>query len=264
MTTVTPRTSPASAARGSALVETALLLPVYCLLVVGVLYFASAAVLQQELPLIARFYAETAGMVPDSTSPAAVVPITGGASFPDGTFVLWNGVPAVGYMTESPFTSETLRDELVKVSWNARQIVMLDPKSGQMSDEIQVALTREGRLIYDGDILGRVQEMSDEANRWYLWRRVDLSTTHDATLYGQAWGYTPEWGLAGLDPPTLTARVASAVRAASEAGLFTRSLGHDYVGDHPAGYLMSAYWGGPFPVAGYPGYGGSDPFWAPN
>ncbi len=252
---------------GSALVETAILLPVYALLLVGLLYFGSVSLLRQELPLLARYAAESASDVPTTFLPEALIPITAGVSLADGAFTYWNGAAAPAYTEEPPLTASQAGEEMTKVSWSAHESVVLDPATGGVSQSTSVKKTKAWAIVYACGALERAPEIADQMSRWYSWRTVEIETVHDAPLYRTEWGYDERSSLAGLEPPLLKASAASAVRsdAQSGAGVFTRDLSHQYRGTHPAVEdVVVGYWGGAWPVSGYPDYGGSQPFWVPD
>lgn len=244
---------------GSALVETAIMLPVVCFLFVAALYFGSATVLRQELFLLARYAAETDGFAPFTVDPGAAVPVTTGAALPDGEFARWNGPFSVQSSDGTYLTEEDARSEMVKASWDVQGQTTFDPLSGDLDQSTSVSKTFEGYLFYDCGAKDRAPEVADQESRWMARRSVSVSASHDAAIYGQSWG-DARYGIAGLPPPSLATSVAGVARRP-----FSRDLGHDYSGTHPAVEdLVVGYWQGPWPVSGYPDYKGSRDWWLPD
>ncbi len=251
---------------GSALVETALMLPIGAFLLVGVLYFASAGVLRQELFLLTRYAAETDGSVTVVSDPSATIPVTGGPGFPDGEFARWNGTLASTVSPETYLTDASARDEMTKVSWRASGDTAFDPQSGALTQGTSVVKTFEGYLFYDCQARDRSPEVADQQSRWMHRRGVSTATAHDAELYGRSWG-DDRYAIAGLPGPALAASVTGVVRSAPPggSGWFTRDLPHAYAGTHPAVEdVVVGYWQGAWPVNGYPAYKDSGAWWVPD
>lgn len=251
---------------GSALVETAIMLPIAGFLLVGTLYFGSAGVLRQELFLLTRYAVETDGSAAFIQDPAATVPVTGGAGFPDGEFARWNGALASGLSSETYLTDTSARDEMTRVSWRASADTVFDPQSGSMTQGTNVVKTFEGYLFYDCQARDRAPEVADQQSRWMHRRSVSTATSHDAALYGQSWG-DDRYAIAGLPAPTLATSVTGVARSAPSggSGWFTRDLPHAYAGTHPAVEdVVVGYWQGTWPVSAYPVYKDSGNWWIPD
>lgn len=253
--------------KGAALLETAILLPAYCLLVVGAVYFGSIALLGQELGFFARYAAEVpgSGASQEPGEATIAVPITTGENLPDGSFVIFSGSADCQETTEPASTPDAMRRELIKVSWRATEGTVLDPATGDLRQGTGLARTREGGLIYGLGILDDHAGISDEYAAWFSRRTAVVGAQEDVALHRTEWGHG-DWRIGGLPAPRLTRRASSAVRTVPDpfVGPGTRVVAPPYDGVHPAGYLFLDRWGGPYPDPGWPGYGGSGGFWVPN
>lgn len=256
---------------GNAMVEFAVLLPVYVLLLIGLLFFANEILFWQEGQLAARFLATNSRAV--ASAPAGtqspLIAVTGGALVPQDYFIFGSmqGQPQISLDTRSGDISQAdIKDELVKVSWSV---------TGSFTfggvEAVSQSLTRQGNVIYgnkqnlfqaipdqysfDGDDALIAEELSN----WFNRRSATVTLTHDSRFLRVG-----KWT---LPVASVTARAEAVVR---EDGNKQRSLTASQSGyrrpieDLIARFGSDEVSAGDLSMPDYPDFGGSDPFWVPN
>lgn len=263
--------------RGSALVETAILLPIYSLLCVGVIYFGNTILLHQEVNLSAR-YQSTGTSRPGSGAPAfddrQFLPSTGGQALPDAWFIQFSGDIDMSNSrptadSADPYTDSWIYEELVKVSWDITRSFDVNGVETTTTGYSPV-----GTRIYRENILLDAPAIADRLNGWFRRQRFRYDVTHQSGLYQTEWGHTSSWALAGLPEPVIDTTVAAAARTGSARSAPTPStqspkpIESTLIGD---GSLFvetfDDYDDGGFnttPSGKYPDYEDHESFWVPN
>jgi hypothetical protein len=257
--------------RGNAVVETALLLPVYALVLVGALAGAAEGLVLQELWQEARFRVfqegggDAAGAPVEAGEGASVamLPVTGGPSLAEEGFVSFSGGgsrESSDDRDEETFAPKELSDEMIRISWRAG--TFFDFTQGEMDAQTRQNLTPKGVYLYDSDAFDDVSLLASELDGWFHRRSVELRARPDVSAY-------LPWG---LDIPELQVKLSTAVRGERERADRSRHGYHrpieDLVSDlalfvenfedyEDAGFNTA-------PVGGYPDFSGGEKFWVPN
>ncbi|MBI4230911.1 MAG: pilus assembly protein [Planctomycetes bacterium] len=262
--------------RGAALIETALLLPLYCFLCVGIIYFGNTILLHQEVNLSTRYQSTGMGRPASGggTSDAGFLPTTGGQYLADAWFIQFagdidmsNSQPWVD--ASDPYDSREIHEELVKISWDVQRTFDLNG-----NETTTQQYTSAGQRIYGEDILADAPLISERLNGWFQRRNFHYDVTHSGvTYYDTEWGHNASWGLRGLPPPEIDTTVAAVartgvVRAASASTASPKPVESEVIGDSSLFLETFDDWNdiGSFnqtPVPIYPGAGTSS-FWVPN
>lgn len=259
---------------GSAMTEFAILLPVYVLLVIGLIFFANEILLWQEVQMSARFLStntRAAAAAPPGT-PSPLIGITTGPLLPKDYFIYYSsgsgGIIVDEDNQPGQFTQDQIHEELVEAAWNVGQ--SFDATTG--STTTSQTYTRYGHVVYGnkpglwealpdqysfaGDDLLIAQELSD----WFRRRMAQVTVSYDSK-YIRAGTWT-------LPSPSVTATAEAVTRerdtgkvrslTASQSGYrkpIEDLLGRFDSAETPAGSL---------PLPHYPDFQGSDPFWVQN
>lgn len=257
--------------KGSALAEFAVLLPVYVLLLVGLIFFSNEILFWQEAQMAARFLAtnDRGPAVAPAGTQSPLIAVTSGPAVPQDYFIMGQMQGQPQFVTGSvpgTFSQGDIREELIQASWQVGQSFDLDGGSA-----ISQNLTGMGNVVYgnkpglygaipdaysfDGDDLLVAQELSN----WFNRRSATVTLTH-TSKYLQA----GKWKLPNA---TVTGTAEAVVReadckqrsiTASQAG-FTKPI-EDLLSQFSAAEAPA----GSLPMPDYPAFMSSDGFWVPN
>ena len=257
---------------GNAMVEFAVLLPVYVLLLIGLLFFANEILFWQEGQLAARFLAtnDRAAVTAPSGTASPLIAVTSGPLVPQDYFLFGSmqGQPQISRDTRSgDFTQADLKAELVKSSWSVTGSFTF----GGDVEAVGQSLTQQGNVVYgnkpnlfqavpgqysfDGDDALIAEELSG----WFNRRSATVTLTHDSRFLRVG-----KWTLPAA---SVTAEGRSVVR---ETGNKQRSVTASQSGYRKPIEDLIAKFGSDEVSAGdlakpdYPDFGGSDAFWVPN
>ena len=248
--------------RGSALVEVAVLLPVYVLLLVGMIYFANQVLCWQEVSQSARYVATNVqgGFGGGGTTGIAK---TNGAGVSQGYFLYFQGNKDLDLSSaKAAFDQQQIRDELIKASWTATQTFTFG--GGSTTSQ---SLTGAGAVVYppgnpapgpyafDGDDALIAREYSD----WLTRASALLELTSDPSLIH----------VVGLPAGKVTAHAEAVLRRGDGSEKRRVSSGSDPGGIGLAEDLISRFGaaevpGGSVPMPHYPDFMPTKDFWSPN
>ena len=252
--------------KGSAMVETAVLLPVYVLVIIGLIYFSNETLHWQEVQLSARFLAtNTRANFGGNSNVSPLIANTSGAGVPDEYFVVFSGSgqPTIAQDSQSVlYSQQAIRDELIKASWDVTRTQNL-----QGDVTLNQQLTGKGNVIYgnkqglfgvavpgeysfDGDDA----LIADELSSWFKRKSATVTLTYDSRYI-----HVGKWT---LPSPTVTGEARAVVRESDdkERKLWDR----DAADRHPVDQLVEEFNDGSTPIPDYPDFGFSDGFWTPN
>ncbi|GEM_PF-4190352 len=245
--------------QGSAMVEVGVLLPVYVLILVGLIYFGNEVLLWQECPQSARFVATNVQTGAPGGGGAATIARTNGPSVTQDYFLYYQGKKDISLDAENgTFTQQQIRDELIKSSWTVAQTFAFDGSSALSQN-----LTREGSRVYAGDppayaFDGDDRLIAEELSDWFTRSSCLLELTHDSNYLRAV----------GLPEATVTSRAEAVHRQGGGGDEKSRSgaepggiqLVEDLVSRFPADETP----GGSVPMPHYPDFMPTKDFWTPN
>ncbi len=256
---------------GNAMTEFAILLPVYVLLLIGLVFFANEILFWQEGQLAARFLATNArgqASAPRGTQ-SPLIAVTSGPLVPQDYFIFGSmqGQPRISTDNQlGNFSQADIKTQLVLVSWKVAQTFGLDGTSEQGQN-----LTPQGNVVYgnkrnlfqaipgqysfDGDDALIAEELSG----WFNRRSATVTLTYDSRFL-----HVGKWT---LPPATVTGQACAVVRQADgkRRSLTVSQSGYRKpIEDLIARFGSDEVSPGQLAMPDYPGFGGSDPFWVPN
>ncbi len=241
--------------RGNALVEVGVLLPVYVLLLVGLIYFGNEVLLWQEVSQAARFTATNVQGTPGGAT-AATIARTNGPGVTQDYFLYFQGSKVLDTNEAvATFTQAQIHDELVKASWTVTQTFSLDGSSVQTAVKTGpgMVIYPDGSYAYDGDDALIAQEFSN----WITRASSSLQLTYDSNLIRAL----------RLPAGTVNAQAESVLRRGTEKSRAT--TGSDPGGIGLAQDLIQRFGAsetpaGSVPMPHYPDFMPTLDFWAPN